>query len=311
MRNYFGLAVLFLCACKTHPDANGKYDPTQVYKLRLAPAIGARYHYDISNESELHMEVQDKPVDNDNKSTVGLSYLIHKDSAGDLVLHTVYERIHFHSKNGDAETDLDTEHSGEAKDPVEELLGILKNDTLTVVVSPMGETRSIRGYEEMKARLLNKISAGGNAYLRNTAEKQLDQRIKEGLIKKTMQQFLNIFPDSAVHVGDRWKISSLQQDQLKLNISSSFQLRDIVDGKATIVSQGDVTSDGSSGVISGYDYTAALKGQQHGQFELEMATGMLLNSTISSDIEGTLSVMGREVPVKLRTTIKMEGKRLK
>ena len=257
------------------------------------------------------MEVQDKPLYNVNKSAVGISYFTDRDSAGNLILHTVYEKIHFHSKNGDTETDLDTEHTGESKDPVEELLGILKNDTITVVVSPMGETRSIRGYEEMKTRLLNKISAGGNAYLRSTAEKQFDQRIKEGLIKNTMQQFLNIFPDSAVHVGDRWKINTTQQDQLKLNISSSFQLKDIVDGRATIISQGDVTSAGSSGVISGYDYTADLKGQQHGQFEIEIATGMLLNSSISSDIEGSLSVMGREVPVKLHTAIKMEGKKLK
>jgi len=308
------ICSLFLnSACKTRPDASRRYetgDPTKVYKLRLDPPVGSKYHYDISNESELQMEVMDKKVDNVNKSTVGVFYIIEKDSTGNLLLNTVYEKIHFHSKNGDTETDLDTDHGGGSGDPVEELLGVLKNDTITAVVSPLGETKSIRGYEELKEKLLYKISPG-DTYLRSAAEKQLDTRIKDGLIKKNTQQFLNIFPDSAVHVGDRWKLSTVQQDLLKLRINSSFQLKEIRDGVAVITSQGEVTSDGASGNISGYDYTADLKGQQEGQFEVETSTGMVLNSSISSDVEGQLTMMGRQIPVKLHAMIKVEGRKVK
>jgi hypothetical protein len=147
--------------------------------------------------------------------------------------------------------------------------------------------------------------------VRSTAEKQFDQRIKDGLIKKNMEQFLNIFPDSAVHIGDRWKISSTQLDQLKLHIITSYQLTEIRDNVAVITSHGEVAGDNSTGNMNGYDYTADLKGQQEGKFEIEMATGMLLNGNMTSDIEGQMSMMGRQVPVNLHTSLKMEGRKLK
>jgi hypothetical protein len=159
----------------------------------------------------------------------------------------------------------------------------------------------------MKAKLLDKVMPG----VRSAAEKQFDQRIREGLIKKNMEQFLNIFPDSAVHVGDRWKISSTRTDQLKVHIITTYQLSEIRDNIAVITARGEVSGDNSPGNMNGYDYTADLKGEQEGKFEVETATGMLLNGNMISDIGGQMSMMGREIPLTLHTSIKMEGRKLK
>src|SRR5260370_10375141 len=91
------LSVFILSSCKTQPDSVRRYadvDPNKVYKLHLNPAAGSKYEYNITNGSEFKMEVADQKVDNQNKSTVQLSYAIDKDSSGNFLLSIVYDKRH-------------------------------------------------------------------------------------------------------------------------------------------------------------------------------------------------------------------------
>jgi hypothetical protein len=45
-----------------------------------------------------------------------------------------------------------------------------------------------------------------------------------------MEQVFHIFPDSAVHVGDRWKLSYTEHESINLVNASSYQLKEITDG---------------------------------------------------------------------------------
>jgi hypothetical protein len=256
------------------------------------------------------MEVAGNKIDNSNKSTVAVSYGIDKDSAGDLLLSMVYDKIHFYSKTKDGETDLDAGNAANSLDPVEKLMNILKGATITAVVSPKGAKRPIKGYDELKAKLLASFNPN-DTYSKAIAEKQLEERIKEGLIKKNMEQLFKIFPDSAVHVGDKWKLSLTQKEQLPLTIRNSFTLTDIHDGIALIRSEGDITNDNATGNAMGQTFTADIKGKQEGDYEMEAATGMLLSSKISSDIEGEMTMMGRKVPITIHSTMKTEGRKEK
>ena len=301
----------FHTSCKIRPSSERHYadgNPDKEYKLRLNPAAGSKYYFTIISGSEFRMEVDGKKVDKQNKSTIGVSYAIDKDSAGNFRLSMVYDKIHFYSKNKDGETDLDAGDSA-SLDPVEKLMGILKGATIQSVVSPQGDIRSIKGYDELKSKLLASFNPN-DRYSRAIAEKQWEERIKEGLIKKNMEQLFKIFPDSAVHVGDKWQLSSVQKDEINLNIKNSYTLKDIHDGVALINSEGIITSDNATGTTMGYEFTADIKGKQEGEFEMETATGMLLSSKISSDIEGEMSMMGRTIPITIRSTMKMEGKKV-
>ena len=53
--------VLIAASCKINPDSNRNYtDKNKVYKLNLNPNAGSKYSFEITNESELKMEVDDK-----------------------------------------------------------------------------------------------------------------------------------------------------------------------------------------------------------------------------------------------------------
>ena len=306
------LSLMMAFSCKTHPYSSRHYDennPNKVYHLRLNPPVGSQYTYTVTRSTEFQTEVDGKKVDNENRSTMEVTYTIGKDSSGDILLTIVYDKIHLYAKNGDAEEEQDADKAAESTNPVEKALGILKGAHLRAVVNAAGQIKSLEGDEAIKDKLMAGFSPD-DTYAKSIASQQWDRQVKEGLLKSNMEQLFNIFPDSAVHVGDRWKLSSTQHEQIDLITKTSCQLKEIVDGTAVIRSQGEITSENAPGTLNGTPYTADLKGKQEGDLAMETMTGMLLSSTSESEITGTISSVGRDIPVTIMISIKIVGRKL-
>jgi hypothetical protein len=256
------------------------------------------------------MELNDKKLDNLNRAEVGVNYEISKDSSGNFILNMKYDKIKLHSKKGDEESDMDAANAPTSFDPAEKMLGILTEANLAATISPAGEVKSVSGYKEMT----DKIIAGFNssdANEKNIVKARLEKLIEVGVIRKNMGQLFKIFPDSAVHVGDKWKIKSKENAEFNLNAENSYTLKEIKDSIAFIFSETEMASDSATSNIMGYDVMADLKGKQHGEYEVETKTGMLSNAKITADIEGTIQLMGRDVPVNITMSVKINGHKLK
>lgn len=308
---YFLFAVLFFISCKIQPDASRRNaDGKKVYKLRLNPSRGAKYYYDVTNESSVRMEVSDRKIDQVNRSHTGVYYILDKDSAGNLLFELSYDKLHIYSKQDDVETELDAANAATTIDPVEKMLGALTSARIEATMSPTGEIRSVSGYKEMTSKIMEGLS-GSDAGARDIVRTRLEQMVGNGLIKNNMNQLFKIFPDSAVHVGDRWKLSSQQSATLNLNALSIFTLRKIEDGVAHVDSQGDISSDSVKTSMQGYEVTTTLKGSQEGEYEMDVQTGMLLSARIKASVDGTLDMMGRQIPVTIGLKLDMKGQKLK
>lgn len=305
------LLVHLLVSCKTQNSSESIVgNDTIVYQLRLNPATGAQYHYDITNESNIEMEVAEKEVNNSSTSKVGINYNVDKDSLGNFLLHITYDKIYLHTKAGEKESEMDASFASNSLDPVEKLLGVLKNARLTAVITPSGQVKDVIGYKELGEQL----TAGfgdHDEHSKAIALQQWEQTAGQGLIKKNLDQLFTIFPDSAVHRGDRWKIISKGNNEFGLTSNTFYQLKAINEDIALIESRAEMQSDSSISTISGYNALANLKGEQQGRFEMETKTGMLISCTITSKMQGSVQVMGREVPITVKTEINMKGKKVK
>lgn len=283
---------------------------TGAYRFRLNPVVGSTYSYTISSESEITLEVNGKSISNKNKADIGLTYHIQKDSAGNFLLHMRYDKIHIYTKAGDKETDADADHAVATLDPVEKMLGLLKTANITGVINPAGKVIRIDGY----TALAQKIMAGLNTtdeQSKSMAQVQLDKVIGDGLVRKSIDQVVNILPDSAIHIGDTWSGKTVQKGELTFNVKSNFKLKDVDDGIATIESKGEVASDKVDASMMGQSVTASLNGDQQGKYEIEAQTGMLLKNKTNAKMEGTIQMMGRDIPVTIETTLKMDGGKVK
>jgi hypothetical protein len=304
--------LLLSCGAKPktagHPDSG--VTPTDSYKLRLNPVPGTSWHFDIVNESETTMKTGDLTLTNSNTTAVGALYDINKDSAGNFVLHMKYDKIKLHAKNGDKVTDLDAANAATSGDPIEKMLGLLKDAEVTTTISPTGETKSVQGYQQLTDKLMARLDVM-DINVRQMAKSRWQQLIEEGVIKKNVDQLFRIFPDSAVTVGDTWTITSHQKSELNFQAVTKYTLTSIEDGVAYIESEGELENDSTTVQVKGYQVAGHIKGRQQGKYELDTTNGILLKSTITANIEGKLLIMTQEVPITIATTVKMNGKRIK
>lgn len=303
------LLLLFL-SCNIMPGADNRFSDTNTYKLHLNPIIGSQYYYDIQNESDMEMEVDGKKMDSHNKSDIGLHYNVNKDTSNDLLFQIVFDKLHIYLKNGDNETDADAANAYMSLNPIERMLGDMKMAHITARMSSKGEVKQMNGYKELRDKLLAGF-VSNDTYSKSIAQNQWDQLLGEGMIKNNMDQLFKIFPDSAVHLGDKWKLNSKQSGEFPLNVTSFFKLDDINDGVVTIKTKGELISDSTISNFMGNQVMADLKGKQEGEYKMDIKTGMLISSTIKSEIEGNVTMMGREIPVTVENTIKISRRKNK
>lgn len=281
-------------------------EPSYRSKINFVP--GSRYAYTINNESETELEVNGKAVNVQHQSDVGITYDVQKDSAGNYLLKLHYDKIHLYSKTGDKETELDAANAVATLDPTEKMLGILKDANIVATVTSTGMVVSINGYKELGEKILDGFNTDETS--RKMAKTQWEKVIGEGMVKKSVEQLFSILPESAKNVGDIWKKNTMQKGEIDMNVSSTFKLKDIEDGIATIESEGEMTSDKAEANTMGYSVTSDLKGDQEGEYQVETSTGMVLKNNTSSTLKGTFQMMGKEIPVTIKTTLIMNGKKM-
>jgi hypothetical protein len=317
-----GACIVFLsvsCQMSSRPDkrhagnnenTNGATSESNTYKLHFNPAAGSSYYYTINNESDIELEVSGKEINNRTASNVGVAYDIQKDSAGNIVLNMRYDKIHLYSKNGDKETEMDAANAASTSDPVEKMLGVLKGASVSATINSKGEVAALKGYKELGDKIMANLNAP-DLNSRNMAQSRVDQVIGEGLIKKNMDQLLNLFPDTTLRIGDTWTLSSKQPGEIAFKVTTTYTLKDIDDGIAIIESRGEMANDKGVANVMGQAVTGNLEGRQEGTAEIDIQTGMLLSNTIKAKVEGTLQIVGRDIPVTINNTVKMQGKRTK
>jgi hypothetical protein len=310
--HYFVFLAVIITACHLPANADKKYSESanNQYKLQLRPLDNSSYHYDVTNTTETQVEINGNKAENSNQSTAGITYNIKKDSSGNYLFSMKYDQLRMSLKNGESETELDAANGKLSLNPTERMLAILKDANLTATITPTGEVKQIDGYRDLSIQLLSMLDQN-DLNAKQIAQKQLDKLIGGEMIKNTMNQLFKMFPDSAVRVGDKWKINSKQEGQLSFNTATTFRLKDITNEIAHLTSESEIESDNSPMDLNGYNVIADFKGTQEGRFEVETKTGMLLNSEAVSEIKGSLKMDQNEFPVSIKIKVKIEGKKLK
>ena len=304
---WIGCSLIILSSCKLQPGSSeNQHDPSKQYKLQLNPANGSSYYYDVINETDVEMDVNGKEVGNESKTELGVEYKIGRDSTGNILFNIVYDKVHLVNKTGDTETEADADLGDLSANPVSRMLAVLKKSKITAVINPTGEVVEVNGYKEMGEEIVSKFDPE-DVNGKTLALKQWDQVIGQGMIKRNLDYLFRIFPDSAVYMGDSWKLSSRQEGEFNFTVKSNFQLKSVNPDVAIINSNAKIKSDSTANNVMAQPgmVITNLEGEQEGEFEMETQTGMLIGCRIKAKIKGTINVAGREVPVDITNTIKM------
>jgi hypothetical protein len=309
MKMFFSIVIFLplLISCRIQPNSDRRYadgNPDKVYRLRLDPPAGSKYEYEISNESEFKLDVDDKKIDNLTKTYIGLDYSIDKDSVGNFVIQMRYNKIKIYTKSGDLESNLDAANTT-SLDPTERMLALVKNAKITAILSPAGETRSMNGLREVINSFMSQYN-NVDANTKKAVQEKWDNMVGGSLVAGNMEELFRIFPDSGVHIGDKWKLSSKRKSEFSLIQRNNYNLNAIRDGVAFIESEGEISSDSTTTNMMGYEVASKLKGNQRGEYRMEIKTGMMISASVTAKIEGSIELMAKDIPVTIETSLKVD-----
>ena len=306
----FVVLIVLHISCNQETSNYDKEDPSEKYILKINPGKNSGYKYDITNEAEVELEVEGEVIKMINKTDASMNYKITMDSAGKLIASMQFEKIHIYTKNGPRETELDADNKLSA-DPSVQLLGLLKKVTFISTLDSNGKTKIISGYKELNDKILETFPST-DAPTRSAIESLWNKTISDKIVNQNTAQLFQVFPDTPVYSGSTWEYINKQDGELPVSIKSQFIIKKINENYAEIFSFGTIEKGNTQISLNGIDKgtNATLSGEQKAEYKIETKTGMILTSTVKGDISGVIGVMGREIPVKIRTTIKVNGSQI-
>lgn len=315
---YPAFLIGFLLSCSSAPSSenvsSGKetadglkkdVGEIELHRFRLNPADKASYRYTINNDSEITMEVNGAETSSSNNAEAATNFTVNKDSAGNFVFNIRYEKIKIHTKKDDVETDADADKAPLSSNPVDKMLGILKQSTIIATVDANGEVKNITGYKELGDQLTSGF-APGDVYSKNAARNQWERLISSNIFMGGVDKLFAILPDSTISPGESWSSSSTEGGEIPVNVKSTFTLKKIENDIAEIQSVGDIVSIATDpGTFESGKISGTIRGTQRGMIELDVKTGMIIRNDISTKIEGTIQSMGVDVPVSIQSVVKV------
>lgn len=305
------MLVLFsivFAACRFVPSDNSKNEnylkEGPAFNVLLNPVPGSVYRYKVNNKTDVEATVNEQEVVSKNHSDMLISYTVAKDSAGDLALSMQYEKIKLHIQKDKEETELDADNASFSVNMLEKMLGGLKESKFDIYLKPNGMVKNIHGFSEAGDRVFRQLQFK-NIEETRIARELWDKTIEANMVRQNINQFFRIFPDSSVHLREKWTITQAEQGEFKLKTATTYFVTAITEDKIFIESVAVISSGNEQAGTAGN--TADIKGEQNGEYVLELKTGMLLSAKLSSDLSGTIKMQGIEAPLKIKSVVKMDG----
>ncbi len=164
-------------------------------------------------------------------------------------------------------------------------------------------------YKEITDKIMSFIDVN-NEMEKNKVQAQISGLLGEGFVKNNLEQSLNIFPDSALYVGDSWRKKDTQSTELKLNLTTAYTLESVKDSTAEIKSASEINNLNTTTDLMGYNATVNFKGTEKGTIKIDLRTGWLLNQKSTINVEGTVELNATKVPVIIKMTREIVARKL-
>ncbi len=126
----------------------------------------------------------------------------------------------------------------------------------------------------------------------------------EDAIKSSIEQSFSFYPDHAIAVGETWKNSVNIVSNVKMKADITYTLEKVESNLAYIKIESTLATDGQQKITTnGMEVGMAMQGTQNGNMVVDTKTGMFTTSNLTQDLKGTISAMGQEIPMTVKSDV--------
>ena len=313
MHNFFNTILILLIGLTLWGCNSKTGDNKHSLKVNVLfhPVQGAKFYYTVTNEMNTELKVNAQKINISKKAEIGMIYEMLKDSAGNRELKVTYDKFHIVTKDKDGNTETwDAEKAEESEEQMDKVLNYIKGNSLLITVSPKGDVLNVTGTQQINDKIMSGLStysAGDRAKI----QAQLSQLIGETFVKNNLQASFKLFPDSAIAVGSNWTRKAQPTGELTFDADNKFTLEGIADDVASVSAKAIIKNVHSSGAdMFGTGAQVDISGEQTGNFETNVKTGMLLSGKTETTLDGVVNVMNHSVPISIKTNKKISAKKM-
>lgn len=126
----------------------------------------------------------------------------------------------------------------------------------------------------------------------------------EDAIKSSISQSFSFYPGHPIAVGESWNTALTITSSVKMKANITYTLEKVENNLAYIKIASTLATDGEQKMTAnGMELNMTMGGTQNGEMVVDTKTGMYTSSNLAQDLKGTISAMGQEIPMTIKSDI--------
>ena len=282
------------------------------FKFQLNP--GKTYKQETKMISNTTQTVQGSEMQSKNVVS-SITYMEMKDEGDTSNVYSVwYDELSMDIEGGGMNQNFSSDTSSLAMvDPMSSILAGLVEQKFDATINTSGKVTYVENLEEI---IEAAVGTAGGAQA-DMVREQISSSFGDGGFAKNIEMSTRLIPENPVKKGDSWEIEQYTSTGLPLILTSTYTLKEVSDGIATIGVSGKLKIDPANAKtsIQGMNATYFMDGTREGEVKVEVETGWMQSGTFTDNIVGSISLEaspqmpnGMTIPMEMNneTTITSE-----
>lgn len=291
-------AALYLLALSVNAFAQ------KSFTLKQNLPIGKKYDFNMISDQIITQKIGDQKILLNQNIGTDYTFSIKNGDNLEKDIEVIYNRIFMKSSAGKNIMQMDSDDQDTTK---QNPFSGLKGASFTMTMTSDGSVKSINGLDQMLNSIAAKMTT--DTALINTMKIQLAKQFNSESMKQTMESSLKIYPAKPVKIGDSWTVDTKMQMTMPIETITRYTLKEVKDGIAYLNINGTLLSKGAFETM-GNKMETDLTGTNNGDAELDIKTGLILDSHLRIEMSGTMQSVGQKIDFDLQGINKIKGKEI-
>jgi hypothetical protein len=280
-------AILTLCI--------SSYVSAQEYQLQLKLQQGQRFAMSSDIDMDMQMNLLGQDMKVKNKMTFNYTELVKALTPdGGYKLELTFDRIGMNmsgimGQSFSYDTDKKDGDRSDATATIGKAFNSLIGRKFTATVSPLGKVTSIEGLKEMIDTLSSGMDSASATMLRTIAD--------EEKLKSSLQSSYGYLPDHKIKIGGTWTQSMKIDFTIPVNTDLIYTLKSVKGNIAQLGITATSHTKDDNYQMGGVTMQIDLNTLMDGTGELDIVTGVFSKTKMNTNMKGSMSVMGMDVPL--------------
>ncbi|MEY3444930.1 MAG: hypothetical protein RLZZ519_3211 [Bacteroidota bacterium] len=173
-------------------------------------------------------------------------------------------------------------------------------------IDKRGTVQEVHGVDSLFDYVMQSVSEEGGMGM-EAVKTAMKSTFGDEAMKSMMQSASIQYPDVLIAEGDTWgkKISSMGAMPLSMDVT--YKVDHIDADKVVLSYEGTIATDKEKALDLGImEMSMNMSGKYSGTSEIDRKTGLVLKSSVDQDMDGSMGVMGMNVPVNIQQKITID-----